>query len=442
MKRFRLVVLSLGLVMAFSASAFAVDVKVSGSYFIGGLYMDRTNLDKTADKGTSTAFYYQRLRVQTDFIVSPGLKLVTRFDAMERIWGGARSTPGVASDTSSNGTRAENENIAFDQVYVQYASPVGIILAGYLPFGDWGTPFGNTTSSIPGVIYMLPIGNTTLSAYYFKIADGSYTANNPAVKASDTDFDFYLASVKYSQKNFTVGLLGGMARSAAARTAANFIEQVYAIEPYFMASYGPLKVEGELHYAFGKARQYDNGTADVDLQLFNAYLNAVATFSPVYVGGTFAYASGNDPTTLTSKIHTDPLITGGSEWSPALIMWNRDRAYTFGNLTGTSPSAVFGAYMANSYFYQLKGGVKPTDKLDLCVAVSKADADQNPVAGPWVSKDMGWEVDVTGTYKITNNLSYMLGFGYLFTGDYFKGASAANDVSNDYLIMHKLTLTF
>lgn len=33
MKRFWLVLLSLGLVMAFSASAFAVDVKFSGSYF-------------------------------------------------------------------------------------------------------------------------------------------------------------------------------------------------------------------------------------------------------------------------------------------------------------------------------------------------------------------------------------------------------------------------
>ena len=33
----------------------------------------------------------------------------------------------------------------------------------------------------------------------------------------------------------------------------------------------------------------------------------------------------------------------------------------------------------------------------------------------------GWEIDLTGTYKITNNLSYMLGAGYLFTGDIFKG---------------------
>ena len=42
MKRFWLVLLSLGLVMAFSVSAFAVDVKVSGEYYVAGLYLDKT----------------------------------------------------------------------------------------------------------------------------------------------------------------------------------------------------------------------------------------------------------------------------------------------------------------------------------------------------------------------------------------------------------------
>ncbi len=92
MKRFWLVLLSLGLVMAFSASAFAVDVKFSGSFYAAGMYLDKVSLVKSGTTGnnTNTAFYFQRLRVNTDFIVSPGLKLVTRFDALDRIWGGAR----------------------------------------------------------------------------------------------------------------------------------------------------------------------------------------------------------------------------------------------------------------------------------------------------------------------------------------------------------------
>jgi hypothetical protein len=36
----------------------------------------------------------------------------------------------------------------------------------------------------------------------------------------------------------------------------------------------------------------------------------------------------------------------------------------------------------------------------------------------------------------------MLGAGYLWTGDYFKGTSANNAVQNDFMVINKLTLTF
>ncbi len=56
--------------------------------------------------------------------------------------------------------------------------------------------------------------------------------------------------------------------------------------------------------------------------------------------------------------------------------------------------------------------------------------------------DYGFEADLTATYKITNNLSYLLGIGYLFTGDYYKGISDANKIDNDFMVINKLTLTF
>ena len=153
MKRIWLVLLSLGLIMAFSASAFAVDVNVSGSFYVGGLYLNKISVDDNYKVGTttanpSTAFFYQRLRVETDFIVSPGLKLVTRFDALERIWGGARSAPGTTLAADSAGTVAENENIAFDWAYIDYVSPIGTFDVGYQEIGNTGTIFGNST--VPG----------------------------------------------------------------------------------------------------------------------------------------------------------------------------------------------------------------------------------------------------------------------------------------------------
>jgi hypothetical protein len=136
---------------------------------------------------------------------------------------------------------------------------------------------------------------------------------------------------------------------------------------------------------------------------------------------------------------------GGNEWNPCLLMWNYDRYQWAGTLNGHGVTTNSGP-MANALFYQARVGVKPTAKLDIMASVSYATADQKKyLSGTTVlenaSDKYGTEIDLTGTYKITNNLTYMLGFGYLFTGDYYKG-NTSNNVSNDYILINKLTLTF
>jgi hypothetical protein len=79
-------------------------------------------------------------------------------------------------------------------------------------------------------------------------------------------------------------------------------------------------------------------------------------------------------------------------------------------------------------------------QLDTMMSVSYAQADKKPLG--YTGDAYGWEVDVTGTYKITNNLSYMLGIGYLFTGDYYKGSTAGAELTDDYMLINKLTLSF
>jgi hypothetical protein len=60
----------------------------------------------------------------------------------------------------------------------------------------------------------------------------------------------------------------------------------------------------------------------------------------------------------------------------------------------------------------------------------------------FASSEYGKELDLTATYKIYDNLTYMIGAGYLWTGDYFKGYDAGATVSNNYLLSHRLTLNF
>jgi hypothetical protein len=58
------------------------------------------------------------------------------------------------------------------------------------------------------------------------------------------------------------------------------------------------------------------------------------------------------------------------------------------------------------------------------------------------SDKYGTELDITGSYKIYDNLTYMVGFGYLWVGDYFKGYDVNAKTRDNYLLTHRLTLNF
>ena len=461
MKRFWLVLLSLGLVMAFSVSAFAVDVKVSGEFYAAGLYLNKTSVRDT-DTNESTAFYFQRLRIGTDFVVSPCLKLVTRFDAMERIWGGARSSAGTG-DAQSPATRAENENIAFDLAYISYTSPVGLFLVGYQPDYEWGTVFGNRTSGPTAgqITYEVPIGPVILVAQYAKETDNSASAVTTGVTTTDRDVDSYrLGAIYKFGTDKAKGEVGGLLlfNRAADRKAdttqvnptpppnvymdTGYLTNAYKLIPYFKTQFGPVAFQGEFEYTFGDAVKMENsalGSHNVDISAWSAFLDATVTFGPVYFGGSFVYLSGDDPSTTDKMEGGAGVNTAGLDWNPCLIMFNTiDTQYWAGSFGGYNGSAVDNE-MSNIYFFQGRVGVKPVPQFDGMLSVSYGTADKKPTG--YANGSYGWEIDATGTYKITNNLSYMLGVGYLFTGDYYKGTGVNNKVTDDYMLLNKLTLS-
>ncbi len=452
MKKIFLVSILLGVIATFSTSAMAVDVKFSGEYYVAGMYQDKTTFKKdTASDGPSTAFYYQRLRLMTEIVVAPGIILKTRADIMERAWGANRSTPGTALDQLSAGTRAENENIVIDLAYLNYYSPIGIFSAGYIIDGNWGTTFADNSIPVGKVSWIFVNKGLVAGLQTGKNNGGemSYSAINSST-ASDRDSSFYTAFVKYSFKNGEAGFLAKYIRMAGNRSVIppdnGYLTGGVALIPYAKFTVGPLFVQAEVDYAWGQAAKWEGSTApynrlnDTRLEQWAGWLDATANFSKAYVGGTIAYVQGDDPGTGTAE---SGVLTGGMDWNPCLIMFNSDRSYWAGSIAGYGASANAGA-MTNAWFFQVRGGLKPIDKLDIMASVSYANADKKPTAN-WLYNDYGWEVDLTATYKITNNLSYMLGGAYLFTGKYFKGEGSSTspcDLTNNYMLIHKLTLTF
>jgi hypothetical protein len=446
MKQKWLGLLVMVIALSVSGHAMAIDVKISGEYYAAGMYLDKTNLKKnTSTDGPSTAFYYQRLRVQPEFVVSPGLSLIARFDVMERAWGAIRSTPGTTLDSLSQGTAAENENIAFDQMYISYDSPIGNFKVGYVPDSNWGLVFGNSSTSVGKIAYTTMLGPVTLSGYIAKSADNSNTAKK-SVSYADGDDDKIFLSGTYRWKSGRAGIAYQRLRYAGARPAAKTFPTwpnlliAHAILPYAKASFGPVTIQTEVNYVFGGYKE-ENAAVSREIKIENliALLDVTVDFGRFYTGGAVAYLSGDDPG--TSDKMEGGLINGGADWNPCLIMWNYDRQYWAGSLTSYSATSGFTGPMTNAWFFQGRAGVRPISGLDVGLSVSYANADKKPSAA-WLYNQYGTEIDLMATYKITNNLSYMLGAGYLVTGDYFKGTSEVNQTTNNYMIINKLTLSF
>ncbi len=442
MKRFWLIMLTLGLITAFSTTVFAADVKFSGQFYVAGMYVDQTSLMKDATGYPSTAFYFQRLRVQTEFIVSPALKLVTRFDAMERAWGAPRSAAGTALDVDSAGTVAENENIAFDWAYINYKAPIGVFNVGIMNKGTTGTAFGNNIQPAARIKYAYTYGLVFVEAQISKLEENSRTAKNLTADWTDADRDEYGIEAAYSWKGGKAGVNVTYNRRAEFKLLTPSYKRVYwQAVPYAMAKIGPVALEAELGYVTGKQNDYDNGTADVKMTGLSAYLDALADFGMFYAGGTFAYVSGDDPGT-TDKSEGGTL-TGGRDWNPCLILFSYNDTYRWvGPIRGHHASSTgdVNNAMANAFFYQGRVGVRPIADLNIMASLAYAYADKKPSL--YLEKDYGIEFDVTATYKITSNLTYMLGAGYFWTGDYFKGTGAANQVQDNFMVINKLTLTF
>ena len=542
MKRFWLVLLSLGLIVAFSTQAMAVDLKITGEYYAAGMYLDKTTLHKNPstipwtlssrmsptdvpssypeNPGPSTAFYFQRLRLNAELTMAPGFTFVTRADVMERAWGAARSTPAgglnaVAAPSNTNvdsaGTRAENENIAFDLAYVSYISPIGMFNVGYQIDKKWGTVFGDNSVPNGQILYGIRLGGWTgafimgkesqLQALLGAAGEQSNPRGQYMGKAitvggnpvnidladlnnnADADTNYYNLVNYYNWKNGEAGLLLRYQRVAAPReinlsmntpagmglddllqmvgySVPNIYEpkiDLYIMAPYFKQKIGNVSLEGEIHYVFGKWAMESQPSPsaklvqpnlgdDIRVDVLNVYLNADADLGKFYVGGSLAYLSGDDP---NDNVDRTIGLDGGAEWNPCLIMWNRDRTQWAGSLNGytvdkdvlSNTTASLDGPMYNAWFFQVRGGVRPVEKLDIGMSISYANAVVKPT-NAWLYNDYGWEVDLTGTYKITNNLTYMLGGAYLFTGKFFKANNDANEIQDDYMLLNKLTLTF
>jgi hypothetical protein len=484
MKKLLVVLLSLGLIVAFSMTASAADVKFGGSYYLLGAYESNPAL-RPSEASYSHAFFYQRFRLQPVFQIAEGLTATFRIDAMEKQWGNNNWGGGIDDNPQTSPQvpvmkppRGEQANIEFERAFVTFKTAIGAFQIGYQNVDDWGTDYGDYSNTRPRAQYILPVGPVTIYATYEKLFEsdtagnnvpGTYNTTTGYPNYTNADNDTYALSGIYKGQGVEAGLLykyyvlNTLSNNADPALMANrphgFSSIRNLLSPYVKATFGPLYVESEVQYWFGKYAQYESpmvGVKDVDLSAWGAYVMGKFNIGPAYVGALFSYAQGDDYSDATKNTMNPG--GAGTNYSPALILLNDAlRAWTMRDSLAASGTAFvsngIGAAIGgnaptsnkyNSIIYSVYAGFNPTPKLNVETNLIYATVDKKQLSATTsaVSDKLGTEVDIKATYKIYDNLSYMVGAGYLWAGDYWKGASDSAQVSNNYLLMNQLTLSF
>ncbi len=453
MKKFWVALIAVALVAGFALSASAADVKFSGSYYVLGATANNWGLGDS-DHATTFSAYGQRLRVGTEFKIAEGLTLNTRFDALEGRWG-QFGTYGVM-DTKPGHT--ESENISFDRAWLTFAVPYGKVVVGRKNSAAWGTIFGNSDFDSDQIMFISNFGAWEVGVFTEKLYENwQYgSGSGTGYTEADADKDAYHGYFIYKWNGGEGGLkiMYTNDSSKSDEDSGGYKQYYWTFQPYAKAQFGPVFVEAELNYYLGKFRAYEDDGKDRDLNAFNAYVHARADIQNFYVGGLYAFVEGESYDDA-KKDGADVTIagSGGRSWNPTLILWNEYTARWAGQL-GYKTGAYNGGgeypgdSMTNAHLFQIYGGFKPIPKLDIRASVAYAMADEkcNQALGvnaeEYKDSDIGWEVDLTAAYKIYDNLTYTVGFGYLFAGDYWKADSDHNKVDDTYLLMHKLDLVF
>jgi len=461
MKKLWIVLLSVALIAAFAMPVCAADVKFSGSYVIQGYYENNRALLK--NDGPSVMDTWQRVRMQADFQVQQGLSFTLGWDAFEKIWGASRNAtyaPGTLSNVYQL-SAGENENIHMNLAYVSANLAGGLLRVGYQRQGQFGTAFGDYGDYAygPRVRYDYVTGPWTWILIYDKSEAAQYYApGGPSANIGNSTYqvdqgqDAYVAAFIYTWSKGNAGLLYKYlddSRNAGVNptpaTDAGYKRLWHIFDPYVKAQIGPVYVEAEVIAITGKTKQYEtqpNGT-DQTKNTASIYASATYDFAPMYAGLTFVYVPGDD---LSTPDKDEAGWPGMIDFNPCLMLFNFDLARWNGSMGPGSGSNIglasaMNQGITNATVAQVFVGVKPLPKLDIKASYTYATADKDGTTGQ-LSRDYGKELDITATYKIYDNLSYMVGFGYLWAGDFFKGSNANVAIDNDYLLTHKLTLTF
>jgi hypothetical protein len=456
MKKLICAAAAFGLVAGVAATASALDLTVSGQYFIQGNWMesaDGSGMNPYNDEAGSqdgwnhTFLFKPTLKVNDKIVVKSDIRFLKDTDY------GTIGAQGPSQTGPDLGIKSDGRSIDVHKLWMEYESPIGKMRFGRTPAAAWMGAYLNSPSN-GDRIYLFPKMEKPWSSYVFY---QKVTENDWFDGMSDSDYDLYEGSIIYTTKETKAALGGDFFNDRTASDTGNpqtsFDRQRYRIKAYLKQTMADWWFEAEASYDFGDWADYDDETlnSDMDVDTWAFQLAAGTSMDNLKITGLYFYASGDDDLTdddMENALGGAASDGTGDGFNPYYILT--------GDHTGMLNSDEYAddslMAAAGVHCIGVLADLKVSDKMTLHGALAYAMAAEEDgvsdaavaLGGSSIDDEYGWEIDLGMSYKLLDNLTYKVEAGYFAAGDFFKDVAdnLGTDEDDLYLLSHTLKMTF
>ncbi|MGD9211645.1 MAG: hypothetical protein PVI90_12745 [Desulfobacteraceae bacterium] len=411
-----------------ASTVYAVDIETSGKFEVRGSYISNEDGLQGGDTdAVSYGYYDSELDMNVDLVVSEATKIMLNFEAHDENWmQSGTDGAAVSGEVTDNGDGTYSfdgddldDNIEIKRLYGTHTFTTGTIFeAGLMEGYAFGTDFGNSANGawILSVAHPLAGIDGTVGLNIQKDTEMG-KENSTTEDAEKDDSDSYYLWGSFNMAGHTI-----MPRLAYYNDSAyvedNDDDGMKTMEITLAAegTMGPLGYEAEVEYS-------DNTTdveSEEDYSLYGVYANLWTEMGNTTLGGLIAYGSYDDDAgvgygfgedftpTMFGADFTEVGATGLSEYNAVTLI------QLYGEMTMSEALSLF----ANGTYW-----------------MSNSDGNM------WEDAT-GYEIDLGGAYKITENVKYdvLAAYGQFELDE--DAAAGSDDTDAFYRLFHRFTINF
>lgn len=433
MKKSLIVLLSVMVVMAFAASAFALHQVKTSEYTpglvksgksqieLGGEIRIRGNYSKNSDFNDDAwdneQKYDQRVR------------LSTKANVTDKTMGLVELETGTSGSTYNWGdsSNTKSKQLSIRQAYISHQfGTIGGIKAGKMLFALGNRLFfDHSNYGDDAILGWVAAGPGEVSLTSLKLAEGNTRVND--------DTNAYALAVEMPIDAINVS--GDITYiHSSDKSTYNDGTQLINIGLRADADLKVVKVKADVEVQTGKDKTAATAPTEVKYSGLATMLGAEANVGPATVRGGFAYGTGDKSSTADKQEGFQTFLTDNQYYT---------FIYDYSVIGAAATSATdLGNGLANTMYVTVGASVKPIADLKVSMDAYLLRASKEvSLNGAAASKKLGYEIDGKVEYQIASNLAYYVEAGILLAGEAYD-FSAAKDADDPYRVRHGVLLKF